>query len=380
MSRRAKRVTSSLAKIDSHCLKLASTQQHLTPSLATGIAGQVIYHWVAERQKLSQNLLRQAVELEMQRHTTLDFFDGTPGLIAAAGLLQEKSKKLSDRYRELNRWKAVYIRNHGRSELIFGMTGLGIADQLWNDRKAYLTTLDYLESLQTTRFGTFWCGPKDVLKIGSSFEPAKQIRMSIAHGGYGPLLFLSNAVLANGKAKREKALLKKASAAAVDACKSFRDKPIQPTTLASDKRKNPMTGWCYGEASVGFALAICGVALKDKSIQQFGLELFEKGVSPRRLSLAPAKSFSLCHGWSGLALMAYRLGKRMDLPSLTAKSHELLDLAFTSYNKKPREDNDPKGQTLLYGPAGLACAAKTIFEESSAPWDFFLLTSPIPKP
>jgi lantibiotic biosynthesis protein len=224
----------------------------------------------------------------------------------------------------------------------------------------------------------WWTGHDPHFSHSADF-PRGHGNFGMAHGVAGPLALLSLA-LSNGYTVDGHREGIDRICAWLDTWRQHHEAgPWWPQWITDDERRTGRVtqrgpgrpSWCYGAPGVARAQQLAGMATGDRSRTQMA-ERAMAGCLSDPVQLDRIIDVSLCHGWAGLFVTAWRAAADAATPTiavrLPAVREQLLQRAA------PGEGD---GIGLLEGDAGVALAVH-IAEEQMSPisgWDRCLLVS-----
>ena len=270
-------------------------------------------------------------------------------------------------------------------DVINGLSGIGALLLLRSPGSAALErVLSYLVRLTEPHdvdgqvLPGWWTGHDPHFSHSADF-PRGHGNFGMAHGVSGPLALLSLA-LSNGCVVEGHREAIERICAWVDSWRQDHEAgPWWPQGITDDERRSGRVGqrgpgrpsWCYGTPGVARAQQLAGLATGDRSRTQTA-ERAVAGCLADPVQLARIIDVSLCHGWAGLFVTAWRAAADAVTPAiaerLPAVHEQLLRHAAPGAGD---------GVGLLEGDAGLALAVR-IAEHHMSPisgWDRCLLVS-----
>jgi hypothetical protein len=141
--------------------------------------------------------------------------------------------------------------------------------------------------------------------------------------------------------------------------------------LISRHISKPRLGWCQGDLGIGNAVYNSGLFLKNKTIQNAGIELINNTMS---ISVKESRviDFGICHGSSGLALQYYLASQKSkdDYTEAIAiwqensrkQTNDFVHFESFFINKYIPETN------VLNGAAGMALVLLTLENSIDTDW------------
>ncbi|RJL23218.1 lanthionine synthetase C family protein [Bailinhaonella thermotolerans] len=302
-----------------------------------------------------------------------------PGYAAAlarldAHITQITQARLAQAHARLAAGRAPTLREY---DLISGLTGLGAYLRVHGGQPALLAQiLDYLVRLTRPLPGTAGARPGWWTRNGPADRPDPaypdgHANLGMAHGIAGPLALLSLTVTDQGPVPGQRAAIQRICAWLDKQQHGPAERPWWPGIVTPGPRPGPAgpqrPSWCYGTPGIARALQLAGTALADQ-VRQARAEhalaacLADAG---QRAQLADA---SLCHGWAGTVLTAWRAATNARTPALARHLPRL--------HARLHRGAVPAGEGLLEGAAGVRLAALTVITGDpvpAPPWDACLL-------
>jgi class I lanthipeptide synthase len=298
---------------------------------------------------------------------------GQPGYAAALATLDDHIARLTrDRLTRAHaRIDAGELPALAEFDLIRGLTGIGVyllarhpSSELTATVLAYLVRLTKPLSASGQTVPGWWTdhAPND---RPSPRWPGGHANHGLAHGVTGPLALLSLALRrgttvpghADAIARICSWLDRWSVPAADDTDAVWWPESIAASELRSGASSQPGPGrpsWCYGTPGIARAQQLAGHALGDADRRRLAEHAFAACLHDQR-QLNEIRDATVCHGWAGLLLTAWRTAAeasnpdRFPLRALGIRLQEHLD-----------RHGQPAGDGLLEGATGVQLVQHTV--------------------
>ncbi|MEU8925279.1 lanthionine synthetase C family protein [Kitasatospora sp. NPDC048545] len=260
-------------------------------------------------------------------------------------------------------------------DLLYGMTGLGVHFRSCGDSHRLRDVLTYLVRLtEPLRDRPGWW--TDIAPSGdpSPHYPGGHGNLGLAHGIPGPLALLALAYRDGIRVPGHREAIERITAW-LDAWRQ--DVPAGswwPEALVASeiragrtRQQSPLRpSWCYGTPGIAHALHLAALATEDGA-RAGNAEQALADCLADSAQLAGLADNSLCHGTTGLRLLAHRFADRVPNP-------ETEDRLRAAADAVPLLDIAPVEPGLLEGAAGTALALHTLTTgRAGINWDACLL-------
>ena len=271
-------------------------------------------------------------------------------------------------------------------ELLYGLVGIGIyavQRSTTPTGKAICKKVFYLlQSLATVKEGTvFW--ETDVSSpFFKSHIGCPQVDLGLAHGNAGVLGLLIKFYESNIFPEKCRSLIQMLSNYFQQQVRQIDNISSLPSH-AGDKTSS-LLGWCYGDLSSSLLFIKAGKQLELVELYQLGESIALKTLNRNKENENSDKA-SLCHGYSGIALIYMRLYQETNKKEFLVSCHywatQLIQINEAEKNLKklmPRHKESSEyfdGSGLLIGYAGIGLAILSIIHPTASGWDEFLLLS-----
>jgi lantibiotic modifying enzyme len=144
-----------------------------------------------------------------------------------------------------------------------------------------------------------------------------------------------------------------------------------------------MDAWCYGAPGIARAIWLAGRALGDSSIQSFATSAMEASLKRHRNAKYQSNNPAICHGYSGLLLIALRFYQETNLESFRTAANDVFEQLMALQSNEHSfgfRDPQPNGQYVddarfLSGASGIALVLLAACSEIEPSWDRMLLLS-----
>lgn len=348
-------------------------------SLATGAAGISLLH--TERAAdispwtTAHAWLAAAMEKPVSAHESTGLFFGAPAILFALDTTGQHAfantraelceqvcamarRRLEAAHARIDRQELPVFAEY---DLISGLTGIAAvllrhpaAEPTVRDILAYLARLAKPLHVSGETLPGWWTSSAPGPDAAAEFD-AGHANASIAHGIAGPIALLANAIL-RGVEVRGQAEALATLCAWFDQWRQGRKSGTWwPSWVTRAEHRAGRTGqhgpvrpsWCYGTAGQARALQLAGIALGDRRLRQQAEQALI-GCLTDRAQLASLTDAGICHGFAGLAAVAFRAAT--DDPSGNiAALLPALNARLTG-----RTAADAGGDGFLEGSAGVA--------------------------
>jgi lantibiotic biosynthesis protein len=282
-------------------------------------------------------------------------------------------------------------------DLISGLTGIGVYLLARRDepgpRAALDDTLAALVDLMGDANGApRWATPPEHLfEDMRTSAPEGNLNCGLAHGVLGPLALMALAsregVAVSGQAEAMQRMADWVTAQS----QPGRFGPEWPAAIPLGEAQTAelppaRPGWCYGNAGVGRALWLAGMALDEPELGRLAERAVRTALA-RQQSEQPLKAPTLCHGTAGLAQVTLRMAADTGAEDLERAARELcLEVLDRFDTEAPlgyrgeAELRDLRGAevdspVLLDGAAGPALVLLAAATDADPAWDRALLLS-----
>lgn len=145
----------------------------------------------------------------------------------------------------------------------------------------------------------------------------------------------------------------------------------------SNEKGTSRCAWCYGDPSVGFALAVAGASLKNYAWKRSGIRIAEHGLARSPESSGVVDS-GLCHGAAGLALIGSQLYRLTGSNLFNRHAHTWAQRAIGFQVPSAFASNSTLGSAIdshltadasyLTGSSGVALALMTVTGFTQSNW------------
>ncbi len=177
----------------------------------------------------------------------------------------------------------------------------------------------------------------------ASLGSGSALDIGMAHGLAGLV-----AVLARGGRCRPEVL--RASVAFLESnARSDGSRGVFPSEAGSSRVARSKFGWCYGDLSVCYALAMAATVLEDYDLLNRVCIYLRSSLDDRGPANEGVRTLGICHGLAGGAHMLLRLWQLTRFPFLADEARRwMLGLCDAC------ERVEPDGMSLIYGRSGVA--------------------------
>ncbi|GAA0304471.1 hypothetical protein GCM10009128_24780 [Psychrosphaera haliotis] len=278
-----------------------------------------------------------------------------------------------------SKWKGDY-------DLLYGLVGIGVYAvqrvHTTNGRKICEMVFNLLKGLAViTEDFAYWETSRESIFFRTDIS-APQVDLGLAHGVSGVLGLLIKLHKNNIFPAQCKSLINKVSNYIQ---LQIRDSVIGSSlpSHSSDER-NSLLGWCYGDLSTSLLLIKAGNEIQNRELFQIGETLALKTLNRNKIT-ENLEETSLCHGYSGIALIYKRLYQETSRVEFLESSHYWMDELLQRYEiKKNLVELMPQhkvtsehfnGAGLLIGYAGIGLAILSFIHPAAYGWDECILLS-----
>ncbi|WP_158887459.1 lanthionine synthetase C family protein [Amycolatopsis anabasis] len=288
----------------------------------------------------------------------------------------------------------------GKARMLVALTDLGYE----RCRTALRAALRFLVALTrpVTVYGAevpgWWSAPSQYADPDDrSRYPRGDFNLGLAHGIAGPLALLAIAERKGYRVAGSAEAMRRIVEWLLGWVREDEFGPMWPQRVSFAEQAGrsgiePLptrAAWCYGTAGVARAIQLAGQALGDAGLSALAVDAL-RGIFARPWSRADLEGPTICHGETGLLMIALRAAADHPDPALRKCVDDLADRIIGSYSPAApfgfqhhiTHRSEPfflDSPGLLQGAAGIALALASFADRETNPsgteWDSFLLLS-----
>jgi lantibiotic modifying enzyme len=234
-----------------------------------------------------------------------------------------------------------------------------------------------IESAVYDNYGIKWLGRG--YRDNSKIPQTNVFNLGIPHGMAGSLLLLLKIMKLDKE--RVTLLVSKMMDSFIHRIELDNKRFLIPNMIFEDGSvsNNTVLGWCYGPVSIGYALLKAALLTNNAQVRMISLNLLKKTLSMEIQFNGNEHKLSLCHGFTSIAYLYYKVFTLVEDQDFLNKSHELASIALQTICNQFDDPvffsgfNPDTKNSLMYGLPGTLVSLLTILDGRDSSWDNALL-------
>lgn len=209
-----------------------------------------------------------------------------------------------------------------------------------------------------------------------------KVDLGLAHGMAGKIVLLCKIIRRINKKTDGIEMLRRSIDFMLSAEQNSKCGSMFPAVkiLGSTSSHCSRLGWCYGDLAIGIAFWQASQVLNDYDLMNRSINIFMSSISRFHLTNTNLIDGGICHGYSGVALLYFRMYLNTKQPEFKKASEFWMNKNITLLQNDPNyKSYDPieakwsEDSSLLSGASGVLLSIFSISNARTHTWDSCLL-------